>query len=175
MVLSYVSSENPTSTGVSTESAPVIYSRVLKDIFHAIDYVDVSLKHGAAKDFKRRFRDAMFVVDPEDCARVEQFLESEGRSWAYEIDRKSDWILTRVKRTVPPPNELLPRIKKLFDTYGPLKCTRTGQALFNRLNWKQAASVLESIRLGHLSDPPGLSFYFHYKNDKNGLPIYKCF
>ena len=63
----------------------------------------------------------------------------------------------------------------MFENYGPLKCSKTGHTLFTRANWKQAANVLEAIRLGHVSDPPGLSLYLHIATDKNNLPIYKCF
>ncbi|KAI8136866.1 hypothetical protein BJV82DRAFT_675472 [Fennellomyces sp. T-0311] len=164
------------STLVNENTENQVHSRVLRDIFHVIDYVDVSLKHGLAKEFKRRFRDAMFVVDSDDRTRVEAFLQDKGgRSWNEEADRNPDWVFSRVKRVVPPPSELLPKVHRLFQTLGPLKCAKTGQALFNRLNWKQAASVLESIQAGHVSDPPGLSLYFHIRTDKNNLPIYKCF
>ncbi|KAG2213214.1 hypothetical protein INT45_005518 [Circinella minor] len=42
-------------------------------------------------------------------------------------------------------------------------------------NWKQAANILEAIRIGHVSEPLGLSLYFHIATNKNNLPIYKCF
>ncbi|KAI7848068.1 hypothetical protein BDC45DRAFT_575247 [Circinella umbellata] len=141
-----------------------VYSRVLKDVFHLIDSVYVSLKHGLLKESKR-----------EDSKKMGAFLNSNGRTWKQEMERNSDWLLKRVKRVVPPPQELIPIVPKLFENYGPLECSKTGHTQFTRANWKQAANVLEAIRLGHVSDPPGLSLYLHIATDKNNSHIYKCF
>jgi hypothetical protein len=56
-------------------------SRVLSDAFHIIDMMDVPLRHGLSKDFKRRFRDAMFIIDAEDRKNVEEYLIKNGNDW----------------------------------------------------------------------------------------------
>ncbi|KAI9487949.1 hypothetical protein BDB00DRAFT_850742 [Zychaea mexicana] len=40
--------------------------RILKDIFHLMDMIKVSKRHGLAKDFARRLRDAIFIVNQQD-------------------------------------------------------------------------------------------------------------
>ncbi|KAG2211076.1 hypothetical protein INT45_009770 [Circinella minor] len=77
-------------------------------------------------------------------------------------------------RVVLPPEELYPLIKKLFETYGPLRCARTGRPLFDFENWRQAKNVLSTIHLGHVSDPPNKRFYFVHGRDKDGLTLYRC-
>ena len=66
---------------------------------------------------------------------------------------------TRLLGTIPPPETLF-WSKKAFEMYGPLKCARTGRALFDNEAWKQSKNVLKSIHKGLVSDPPGSSFYF---------------
>ena len=62
----------------------------------------------------------------------------------------------------------------MFETYGPLKCARTGRPLFDNEAWKQSKNVLSSIHEGHVSDPPGYSFYFKMGQDRDGLILYRC-
>lgn len=75
---------------------------------------------------------------------------------------------------------MLPILKSLFLSFGPLKCTQSGctqsgRALFDKLSWKQAQSVLTIVQQGHASDPPGVQLYFKTgKKDKYGLPTYRC-
>ena len=40
--------------------------------------VKVLLKHGMAKEFSRRFRDALFAVDKHNKKKVEEYLASVG-------------------------------------------------------------------------------------------------
>jgi hypothetical protein len=158
---------------VEASSTPVI-SRVLKDIFHLMEQIDISLKHGLSKEFKRRLRDAIFVPDKDDRERLEAHLAAKNITWEEAVDRFPDWLWQRVKRAVPPPDQLYPVVKELFDTYGPLKCARTGHSLFSRQNWEQAANVLVCIKDGYVSDPPGIRLYKSMGVDKDGLPVYSC-
>ncbi|OAD04865.1 hypothetical protein MUCCIDRAFT_161576 [Mucor lusitanicus CBS 277.49] len=65
------------------------------------------------------------------------------------------WLWKRVRRWVSSPDVLLPLLKFLFLSYGPLKCAKSGKALFDKKSWDQAAAVLKTVQLGHVSDPPG--------------------
>ena len=76
--------------------------------------------------------------------------------------------------TIPPPEKLYPKVKQLFEIYGPLKCARTGRSLFDNEAWKQSKNILKSIHEGQVSDPPGFSFYVHMRKDRDGLPLYRC-
>jgi hypothetical protein len=62
-------------------------------------------------------------------------------------------------------------VKLLFDQYGKLKCPTTGRILFDNVSMEKANSILRAIADGHVSDPPGMSFYFLIGKDKNHLPI----
>ncbi|KAG2212586.1 hypothetical protein INT47_000562 [Mucor saturninus] len=149
-------------------------TRVLIDIFHLMDMIKVSNRHGLSKEFARVLRDAIFLYDEEDKRAVEEYLESVDITWDKAMLIKPDWVLKRVRRYVPSPNVLLPVVDNLFNVYGHIKCTVTGFPLFDRHGWKQAKAVLEAIRKGHVSDPPGISFYYLVKRDSRGLPVYRC-
>lgn len=86
----------------------------------------------------------------------------------------SDWVWQRIKRLVPPPEILAPRVTEVLQTYGPLKDAVTGQPLFNDASWEKARLVIENIKLGYYSDPPGHHFYTLQRTDKLGLNIYRC-
>ncbi|KAG2193946.1 hypothetical protein INT47_003516 [Mucor saturninus] len=117
--------------------------------------------------------DLNMVVDDEsedeerDDEEVYDFIEQNNST-------DPDWVLKRVRRYVPSPNVLLPVVDNLFNVYGYIKCTVTVFPLFYRHGWKQAKAVLEAIRKGHVSDPPGILFYYLVKRDSRGLPVYCC-
>ncbi|KAI9488288.1 hypothetical protein BDB00DRAFT_877589 [Zychaea mexicana] len=160
-------------TSPNSTSGP-IRSRILKDIFHLMDIIKVSKKHGLSKIFSRAFRDALFIIDKSDKEKVKKVLAKQGTTWNKKLGENPNWIFRRVRRVVPPPEELYPTVKKLFETYGPLICARTGRPLFDYDNWRQAKNVLTIIHQGHVSDPPGIPFYFVKGKDKDGLTLYRC-
>jgi len=157
--------------GVDFELLP---TRVLKDIFHLMDMVKVSKRHSASKEFSWRFRDAIFVCDEEDRQRVEAFLTSKGDTWENKMRSNPSWVLHRVRRLVPPPAVLHQIVKDLFEAYGTIICSNTGLPLFDDSTKQRAENVLKAIAAGHVSDPPGISFYFEMGKDKAGLPLYRC-
>ncbi|KAG2224491.1 hypothetical protein INT45_010557, partial [Circinella minor] len=156
------------------EHAEPIRSRIIKDVFHLMDQIKVPRRHGLANDFSRRLRDALFVVDEDDKKKVEAVLLKQGTTWNEKLIKNPRWLFRRVKRTIPPPEKLYPKVKQLFEIYGPLKCARTGRSLFDNEAWKQSKNILKSIHEGQVSDPPGFSFYFHMRKDRDGLPLYRC-
>lgn len=177
---SLASSSSVTSSNVDLTSdedalsSSPLKTRVLKDIFHVMDMVKVSKRHGAAKEFSRKLRDSLFICDEEDRANIEAHLLSQGQSWESMLKSKPWWIYRRVRRIVPSPEKLLPVVKDLFHTYGPLTCAKTGRTLFDDNTVKIAERVLKAIEAGHVSDPPGISFYFKMGQDRFGLPLYRC-
>ena len=148
--------------------------RILKDIFHLMDMIKVPKKHVLAKEFKRRFRDAIFVANSEDRDRIERHLRTIGCSWDYMLTKNPAWILRRCRRTVPQPEDLYPVVQNLFAEYAPLECSITKKPLFDHETWKQARNVLKAIRMGEVSDPPEIPLYFEMGVDKNNLPMYRC-
>ena len=151
-----------------------IRSRVIGDIWHLMDQFKVSLHHGLRRPFSCALRDAIFLLDPEDRAAVEKVLETKNMSFRQMVLTNSDWIWQWVKRLVPPPEILAPRVTEVLQTYGPLKDAVTGQPLFNDVAWEKAHTVIENIKMGYYSDPPGYSFYALLRTDKYGLNVYRC-
>ncbi|KAF8633831.1 hypothetical protein AX17_004351 [Amanita inopinata Kibby_2008] len=152
----------------------VLRSRVLGDIWHLMDQFPISQHHALRAPFARALRDAIFLFDPEDKAIMEDFLQKQNISWESILRCHPDWVLRRVKRIVPCPEELLPRVAKVLHSYGPLQDPKTGQPLFNQQAWDICTNVLENIRRGYYSDPPGIPFYYLRGKDKNGLMRYRC-
>lgn len=150
-------------------------SRVLKDGFHIMDMIKVNKSHGMQKDFMRRFRDIMYVCDQDDKALVESYLESIGTDWKTRMLINPAWIFERVRRHIPPAEELYPALKFLFESYGPLRCEHSGLKLFNDAAVAMSLHVLDSVRQGHVSDVVnGPPLYTEKGLDKNNLMTYKC-
>jgi hypothetical protein len=163
-------------TAFTNLNAPpgAIRSRVLGDIWHLMHQFPISMAHGLRRPFARALRDAFFIYDPEDKANIEVFLATKGLSWSYMIVARSEWLLQRVRRVVPPPEQLLFRVSAVLYSYGPLRDSTSGLPLFNSRAWDITKNVLENIRRGYYSDPPNISLYYPRAKDKYGLQRYKC-
>src|SRR6266511_3263954 len=83
------------------------------------------------------------------------------------------WVQQRVRHFVLP-LELLPRIARVVYEFGALRCAKTNQTLFNDKEWEITPNVLENIRRGYYSNPPGVQLYYFIGKDKYGLSMYKC-
>ena len=79
-----------------------------------------------------------------------------------------------MERYVPAPEILTPRVTQVLQFYGPLLDAVTGQPLFNDSSWEKAKNVIENVRMGYYSDPPGVSLYTICGTDPNGLLLYRC-
>ncbi|KAF8078294.1 hypothetical protein FPV67DRAFT_1402915 [Lyophyllum atratum] len=154
-----------------------IRSRILKDPFHVFNMFYISAAHGLLHEFATTLRDAIFIWDQTDKSRVIAWgqRQSPPQSWDSILSRQSDWLRRRCKRIIPPAEQLLPLVKNVFQTFGPLKDAKSGLPLFNSAAWAVAKNVLLLIQKGHLSDPPGIPLYFQLGIDvKTGLPLYRC-
>ncbi|KAG1878532.1 hypothetical protein C8R48DRAFT_768098 [Suillus tomentosus] len=161
------------SRNVTIESNEV-RSRVLGDIWHLMDQFKISIHHGLRRPFSRALQDAIFLPDPVDLAAVKEVLKKRNTCFRQMVLTNSDWVWQRIKRLVPPPEILAPRVTEVLQTYGPLKDAVTGQPLFNDASWEKAHLVIENIKLGYYSDSPGHHFYTLQRTDKLGLNIYRC-
>lgn len=153
-----------------------IHSRVLKDIWHVFHMFYISATHGCRKQFARDLRDAIFIPDLEDKARINAWGALQNPVTSYDILRNSspDWLRKRCKHVVPPPHILYPLVADVFRTYGPLRDPDSKKPLFSTDNWKAAKSVLDLIKNGFQSDPPGVPLYTEIATDNKGLTIYRC-
>lgn len=152
----------------------VVRSRVLSDPYHIMAMIKIPATHGLRCAFARALRDAMFVIDMDDRREVERVLSSKGTTFDEMLLKHPDWVLRRVRRTIPASEILLPRVEAVLKTYGPLKDAATQKPLFDKDAQEKALSILEIIRRGWLSDIPGIPLYFPMGPDKNGLMRYRC-
>lgn len=154
----------------------IIRSRVLKDVFHFFNMLRISTSHGLRKEFARALRDIIFIPDKEDRARIAAYAAALQPPTSFEDLRasKPKWLWQHCKRVIPPPKLLYPLVEKIFLTYGPLKDAMTGQPLFTRQNWQTTKQMLELVRQGFISDPPGIPLYVQIGVDSKAgnLPMY---
>lgn len=155
-----------------------IHSRVLKDVWHVFHMFYISATHGLRKQFTRELRDAIFIPDKADKARINAWGATQTPPRTYETLRNSspDWLRRQCKHIIPPPHILYPLVANVFHTYGPIIDPDSKRPLFSADNWKTAKNVLDLIKNGYLSDPPGVALYTMIGIDKKagGLPIYRC-
>ncbi|CAO3657230.1 unnamed protein product [Mucor hiemalis] len=168
------SNDTPTSSTTSTSTATKP-SRILKDTFHLIEQIPVSLRHGMAKDFKRRFKDCFFVVDQEDKKKVEEYLKCIGTDWDTHLITHSDFVWERVRRYIPPPDTLVDLLEDFFIKYENVVCVSTDRKLFDKEIRAASLRVLEQVKAGYVSDVvDGPPLYTEKGMDKNGLMRYAC-
>lgn len=149
-------------------------SRVIGDIWHIMDRIKIPQNHGIAKKYAQALSQGIFIVDEADKAAVSKVLSENGSSWDKKLVSNPKWLWRRCKRYVPRPDILLPVVRDIFLTYGPILCSKSKKPLFNEEAWKKAKLILEDIYLGHVSDPVGYSLYYKDDLDGNKLPLYRC-
>ena len=153
-----------------------LIASILADIFHVMHKVcrTLSEQHTLHKEFARAFSDTMLVPDKNDKAQVISHLKAKGLTWESVRLSSPAWLWRRVRRYIPEKNFLYQILDEFFMCWGPVKCTVTGQALFNDETWKKAKAVLHDVRMGWVSDPVGIPLYTILCYDKWGLAIYHC-
>ncbi|KAH7920342.1 hypothetical protein BV22DRAFT_1133160 [Leucogyrophana mollusca] len=151
-----------------------VHSRVLGNIWHLMDQFKISLHHGLRRPFACALRDAIFIPDSEDKAAVLRVLEARCTTFQQMVLHDLGWVWQRVKRLVPPPEILTPQVLQVLHEFGPLKDAVTGQPLFSDASWNKAKNIIENIRLGYYSDPPGVKLYTVQQKDADKLTIYRC-
>ncbi|KAF8057979.1 hypothetical protein FPV67DRAFT_1525179 [Lyophyllum atratum] len=156
----------------------LIRTRVPKDPFHLFNMFYISVAHGLRVDFSSALRDALFIPDEADKQRIIVWgaAQNPPQTWDYMLRTKAKWLWRHCKRTIPPPEQLYPLVEGVFRTYGPLKDAKTGLPLFNAAAWGVSKNILDLVRKGHVSDPPGIALYYQIGVDAKagGLPIYRC-
>ncbi|KAL0566774.1 hypothetical protein V5O48_015230 [Marasmius crinis-equi] len=154
-------------------------SRVFDDAFHFMDRLLKTLpkKHTAFKEFAHQFSETIFVRDAEDLKAVKAVIEKKGLSWDFVVRAKKTWLNRHVRRYIPPPERLEADLKKLFDSFRNIICSsdrkRGRGRFFSKESVKASEGLLESVRRGFLSDPPGISLYYIIGWDRDKLPVYR--
>lgn len=103
-------------------------------------------------------------------------LEGKGINWEYAKRAKASSLNRRIRRYIPGREVLEKRLRALFDGYKDMQCsTKSGrsQPFFSPEALAMSERLLETARLGFLSDPPGISLYYRMATDRDGLTIYR--
>ncbi|KAJ7174303.1 hypothetical protein C8R46DRAFT_88386 [Mycena filopes] len=153
-------------------------SNIFADVFHEMAKVTKTIKkkHVLHDYFAAAFSDTMLVPDKGDKQRLVDYLAKSGKTWESERYARPDWVWKRVRRYIPDRTVLYPILKELFDCWGPLTCTvgNVVLPLFNSETRKKAAAVLNDVRKGIISDPPGFSVFVFEGCDQAGLNLFHC-
>ena len=162
----------------------IVFSCVLGDHFHAMDRMWVPTHHEHKKGYFYSLMEGFFQWDPDDLERVRDVLIRSG--WTDDefestLFYKPSFFRRRVKRIALPPHKLYYRVRAVFVAFGDKTDSKTGRPLFNSLAWTKARNLLEEIKRGFYSDPPGFNFYSYemdekgdVKTDSYGIPLLRC-
>ncbi|KAG7093302.1 hypothetical protein E1B28_006984 [Marasmius oreades] len=160
-------------------ACPNLATRVLDDAFHFMDRLlkTLSKKHTAFKEFAHQLSETIFVRDAEDLKRVKEFLDTKGIPWDYVVRAKKTWLNRHVRRYIPPPEKLGADLTRLFEGFKNIACSsdrKKGRGrFFSKESIKTSESLLETVRRGFLSDPPGIPLYYIIGWDRDHLPVYR--
>lgn len=135
----------------------------------------ISVAHGLRVDFALSLSDAIFIPDHRDKMRTIAWgaVQNPPLTWDFMLRTRAKWLWRHCKRSIPPPEKLYPLVERVFRTYGALKDARSGLPLFNSAAWTVSKNLLDLVRKGFLSDPPGVALYYQIGVDTKfgGLPL----
>jgi hypothetical protein len=160
------------------------FSSVLGDSFHAMDRAKVRVKHEYKKPYYVALMRAFFAWDEPRLQEVFKTMTKHGWS-EKELESllffRPSFFQRLVERIVLPPSQLYWRVRSVFEVFGGKIDSETKTPLFNDNAWAKANNLLQEIRQGLYSDPPGFNFYAveldssgKVKTDKYGLSRIRC-
>ena len=136
----------------SAETANKGWSGVKGDVMRLMDRALRRLpkRHGATKLFSRCFVHAMMFYNDKDVAAAMKVAIERWPSlnWSGVLYRHPDWVNRPVRRFIPGPVVILPRVEQVFKAFQDVVGAKTGQPLFNAAAKKAARQVLELIKGG---------------------------
>ena len=157
------------------------HKTVLADIFHLMDRAKLPIHHEYKSLFFRALRASVFIMNDDDVDDVKRILDGKvGTSWEKKLSFDFSYIAKRVRRRVPPPNILYHRMKAVFDFFKDRHCSTTNVVLFHEKNRNKFCNMLELVKKGYASDPPGMAMYVPKTDaygrkmvDSDGLKLYR--
>ncbi|KAI3649998.1 hypothetical protein MP228_005630 [Amoeboaphelidium protococcarum] len=167
---------SPTSDG--SELSASLTTRVLLDPYHAMARIPVKKGHAFMPQFCRKFRDALFIIHPQDRAALEQYVKESDEYESFDdlMAAKPNWVLERCRREIPSPVELRKRLEALIAEYQKdCYCDPSdGARLLDQDCLDAFKKLLVHIDKGCLSDPVGIGLYYETGQDSKGLTTYRC-
>ena len=166
------------ATNAAREDCMWERSGVKGDMFHAMDRMlrVIPKGHGALGLFSRTLSHAMMLFNKTDAEKARKVAATKfpNMSWGDVLLRQADWVSKHVRRFVPKPSVLVPRLEAVIEEFQDCVDADTQQRLFSPVAKLAAKSVLDMARKGFLSDPPGISMYVLRKFDRDNLPVWLC-
>jgi hypothetical protein len=134
-------------------------------------------KHSAFNEFAHQFSETLFIRDKDDEANVRRVLEAKKIKWDYAVRAMKAMLNRRIRRYIPPPERLAADLEILFNSFQDIQDSvdrANGRGcFFSKESRKTAANLLETVRLGFISDPPGISLYYIRGKDRDGLTLFR--
>jgi hypothetical protein len=117
---------------------------------------------------------AIYQDDPDDLAKLETCCQKLGSSATELLRSNPKKYHLHVRRTIPEPTELSACFEQCMAMYAEVPDVK-GRPLFTEAAKRQHPHVCHSIKMGWVSDPPGIAMYamLGYDSD-SALLIYKC-
>jgi hypothetical protein len=134
----------------------------------------ISRRHSLRIRFQQAFWNTLLIPDEIDKKNIIAVLPKMNTTWEKMLAVNPDWLWVRCWCYAPSKDVLYRLLKELFECWGPVKCSKTGQPLFDKETWKKAKAVLHDVQLGWLSDPDDVPLYQEKGHDGYGLQKYHC-
>ncbi|KAJ7760286.1 hypothetical protein DFH07DRAFT_771914 [Mycena maculata] len=123
------------------EEAQKVYTRILKDIFHAFHMIPIAINHGLHAAFLHALRDHIMRWNPTLHTKVDKVCREEyGVTFDVMLGRNPQYIKKRMPRHVPSPNILVPMIQHISNVFGNALDAETQQPLFNTVDGAESYS-----------------------------------
>lgn len=153
-------------------------SGVKVDVMHVMDRIlrRMPKGHGLLALFSRRLSQAMMLSNLKDASKAKEVAAKKWPhlSWAEVLFRRTRWLNKRVRRFVPPPEVLVPRLEAVFREFSDVPDATTDEQLFTPAAIKASKAVVRLARTGVISDHPGIPLYTLLDRDRDGLPLWLC-
>ena len=80
------------------------------------EFLAMSLHHGLHRPFAQSLRDALLIPDASDKAAVSHVLDTLYTTYDLMVLTNAEWVWAHVKRFIPEPEILLPRVTQVLQT-----------------------------------------------------------
>ncbi|KIK69404.1 hypothetical protein GYMLUDRAFT_237207 [Collybiopsis luxurians FD-317 M1] len=151
-------------------------TRIFADLSHEMDKVihTISRRHSLRIRFQQAFWNTLLIPHEIDKKNIIAVLPKMNTTGEKMLAVNPDWLWVRCWHYAPSKDVLYRLLKELFECWRPVKCSKTGQPLFDKETWKKAKAVLHDVQLGWLSDPDDVPLYQEKGHDGYGLQKYHC-
>lgn len=149
------------------------FSRILKDIFHGTQQIEVSREWPQAGEFYKTVSRTIFQYHKGEYDRLNAVLRKRDPPTDVEqlLLTNPEYVHVRVRRFTRKPSEMANGLLKLKEAW----CTQTynGKPVFGEKQLKSFDGLIQLAKDGYLSDPPGVVVHFSRGTDRNGLTLWR--